>query len=423
MKKRIVIIGGGAAGLMAAGRVRELGGEPVVLEKESRTGKKLGITGKGRCNVTNNCDLQTLIANIPTNPRFLYGAFSCFGPQDTMNFFESHGVPLKTERGSRVFPVSDKAADIVAALRRYAGQCVRVNFAVNKLVVSEDCGADCGGGHISAVCTRDGRKIECDAVILASGGMSYPLTGSDGSGYELASDVGHKITEPKPSLVPLEASERWCRHLQGLSLRNIAVKVVDTLRSDTVVYEDFGELLFTHFGISGPVVLSASSHIRDIQRGRYKFIIDLKPSLDEKTLDGRLLSDFSKYCNKNFSNALDDLLPKKLIPVIISLSGISPERKIHDITKEERRVLLSLLKALTLTVSGTRPISEAIITSGGVDTKQINPKTMESKLVSGLYFAGEIIDTDAYTGGFNLQIAFSTAVCAAEAVCMNLYGG
>lgn len=418
MKKRIVIIGGGAAGLMAAGRVRELGGEPIILEKESHTGKKLGITGKGRCNVTNNCDLQTLIANIPTNPRFLYGAFSGFGPQDTINFFESHGVHLKTERGNRVFPVSDKAADIVSALRHYAGQCVHMNSAAEEIVVCGN-GEDTSGKCISAVRTRGGQVTECDAVILATGGMSYPLTGSDGSGYKLAADVGHTIVEPKPSLVPLETAERWCTRLQGLSLRNISVKVIDTVRSDAVVYEDFGELLFTHFGISGPVVLSASSHIRDIKRGRYKFIIDLKPSLDEKTLDSRLLSDFAKYCNKNFSNALDDLLPKKLIPVIISLSGISPERKIHDITREERRNLLSLLKSLTLTVSGPRPIAEAIITSGGVDTRQINPKTMESKLVSGLYFAGEIIDTDAYTGGFNLQIAFSTAVCAAEAACMS----
>lgn len=412
--KKIVIIGGGAAGLAAAGRVREEGGEPVIIERGNRTGKKLAITGKGRCNVTNNCDIQTLIANIPTNPRFLYGAFSGFEPSDTMGLFESLGVPLKTERGNRVFPVSDKASDIVGALRRYAGDCVRLNTRALSVVTEQEPYDD--KPRAVAVKTDHG-ILECDAVILAAGGASYPVTGSDGDGYRIAAELGHNIISPRPSLVPLEVSERWCRALQGLSLRNISMKVIDTESDGVVVYEDFGELLFTHFGLSGPIVLSASSHVRNITSGRYKVVIDLKPSLDEKTLDARLLSDFAKYSNKNFSNALDDLLPKKLIPVMIELSGISSDRKIHSLTREERHALLTLFKSLTLTITRPRPIAEAIITSGGVDTREISPKTMESKLVDGLYFAGEIIDVDAYTGGFNLQIAFSTAIAAAKACC------
>lgn len=409
-KTDIIVVGGGASGLMAAGKIREHGGDVILFEKMNRTGKKLGITGKGRCNVTNNCDLQTLIANVNSNPRFLYGAFSDFDSADTVTFFESCGVPLKTERGNRVFPVSDKASDIVNALRRYAGASVKCGQRVASLITDNSCGKK----RISGVRLENGSEIYCNAVILATGGMSYPLTGSDGDGYRLAESVGHSIVTPRPSLVPLEVREKWCTQLQGLSLRNVAVQIADCKNNFEIVYEDFGELLFTHFGLSGPVILSASAHIKDIVPERYKVIIDLKPSLDEKTLDNRLVSDFTKYCNKNYSNALDDLLPKKLIPIIIKLSGVSPECKVHDITREQRRSVLELLKSFTLTVTRLRPIEEAIITSGGVNTKEISPKTMESKLVTGLYFAGELIDVDAYTGGFNLQIAFSTAVHAAE---------
>ena len=416
-KTDIIVVGGGAAGLMAAGKIRERGGDVILFEKMNRTGKKLGITGKGRCNVTNNCDLQTLIANVNSNPRFLYGAFSDFDSVDTMTFFESLGVPLKTERGNRVFPVSDKASDIVNALRRYAGVCVKCGHRVVSLIT----GNSCGRARISGVRLENGCEFYSDAVILATGGMSYHLTGSDGEGYKLAESVGHSIVTPKPSLVPLEVKEKWCALLQGLSLRNVALRIADCRNESEIVYEDFGELLFTHFGLSGPVILSASSHInKDTASERYKAIIDLKPSLDEKTLDNRLISDFEKYSNKNFSNALDDLLPKKLIPVIINLSGISPDCKVHDITREQRRSVLKLLKSFTLTIKATRPIEEAIVTSGGVNTKEISPKTMESKLVAGLYFAGELIDVDAYTGGFNLQIAFSTAVRAAESAFLQI---
>ncbi len=417
-KTDIIVVGGGAAGLMAAGKIRELGGEVILFEKMNRTAKKLGITGKGRCNVTNNCDLQTLIANVNSNPRFLYGAFSNFDSADTVTFFESCGVPLKTERGNRVFPVSDKASDIVNALRRYAGT-VRCGQRVVSLITDNSRGKT----RISGVKLENGCEFYSDAVILATGGMSYHLTGSDGDGYKLAESVGHSIVTPKPSLVPLEVKERWCAQLQGLSLRNVAVRIADCKNESEIVYDDFGELLFTHFGLSGPVILSASAHInKDISSERYKVIIDLKPSLDEKTLDNRLISDFEKYSNKNYSNALGDLLPKKLIPIIIKLSGISPDCKVHDITREQRRTVLGLLKSFTLTIKSKRPIEEAIVTSGGVNTKEISPKTMESKLAEGLYFAGELIDVDAYTGGFNLQIAFSTAVRAAESAFLQIRG-
>lgn len=401
--------------MTAAGVLRENGIVPIVVERGDRPGRKLAITGKGRCNVTNNCDVPILISNVQTNPRFLYTAFSEFSPSDTVSLFERLGVALKTERGNRVFPETDKASDIVDALKRYAGDCVMTDCKAVGLITEDKNGKKSLSGV--KIRGKSGEQIlYCENVILCTGGKSYPLTGSDGNGYRLAERVGHTVTSLRPSLVPLEVCEKWCAELQGLSLKNVSLRVIDTIRGGTTVYEDFGEMLFTHFGISGPIVLSASAHLKDIEEGRYEFHIDLKPALDEKTLDARILSDFSRYSNKNFSNALGDLLPHKLIPVLIGLSGIAPERKVNTVTKEERKMLMNLLKNMTVTVKKTRPIEEAIITSGGIAVKDIVPKTMESRLVSGLYFAGEIIDVDAYTGGFNLQIAFSTAVCAATGI-------
>lgn len=401
MKTSLLIVGGGAAGLMAAGSAAHAGVETIVLERNERPARKVMITGKGRCNVTNNCaSLQELISNVPRNGRFLYGAFSRFMPSDVIEFFESRGVELKTERGNRVFPVSDNAVDIVDALVGYAknrarfitGRAVKLLIENSKVIGAE---------------TETGEKIFADKVIIATGGLSYPGTGSTGDGYELAKQAGHNITQLLPSLVPLEIHEGFCSELMGLSLRNTAIKVVDTENGKTV-YTDFGEMLFTHFGVSGPMILSASAHIRDMKSGRYKIYIDLKPALTEEQLDARILRDFSENTNKNFINALNSLLPKKLVPVIVKLSGIGLSTKVNQITKEQRRALVRLLKGMCITVTAFRPVAEAIITSGGVDISQINPKTMESKLIEGLYFAGEVIDADAYTGGFNLQIAFST---------------
>ena len=318
-----------------------------------------------------------------------------------MEFFESRGVELKVERGGRVFPVSDKASDIVDALAAFAGRySTIVKGRAVKLMLD--------GGKVSGVETEGGDKIYADKVIIATGGLSYPATGSTGDGYELARQAGHKVVPAVPSLVPLEIHEGFCSRLMGLSLRNVALKVLDTDKGGKEIYKDFGEMLFTHFGVSGPMVLSASAHMRDMKSGRYKIVIDLKPALTPEQLDARILRDFSENTNRNFINALNSLLPKKLVPVIVSLSGISPSEKVNQVTKEQRRRLAELLKGLTVTVTGFRPIAEAIVTSGGVEVSSIDPKTMESKLVSGLYFAGEVIDADAYTGGYNLQIAFST---------------
>ncbi len=413
MKTSLLVIGGGAAGLMAAGSAAHEGVETIVLERNERPARKLMITGKGRCNVTNNCpSLQELISNVPRNGRFLYGAFSRFMPSDVIAFFEDRGVELKTERGNRVFPVSDNAADIVDALTGYAKS--RARFMTGRAVklLTED-------SSVIGVETEQGDAIYADKIIIATGGLSYPGTGSTGDGYDLAKQVGHKITELLPSLVPLEIHEGFCSSLMGLSLRNTAIKVVDTENGKTV-YTDFGEMLFTHFGVSGPMILSASAHMRNMKSGKYKIYIDLKPALTLEQLDARILRDFSENTNKNFINALNSLLPKKLVPVIVKLSGISLSTKVNQITKEQRKSLAMLLKGMCITVTGFRPVAEAIITSGGVDISQINPKTMESKLINGLYFAGEVIDADAYTGGFNLQIAFSTGrlagLSAAEAV-------
>lgn len=401
MRTSLLVIGAGAAGLIAAGSAANEGVETIILERNERPARKVMITGKGRCNVTNNCgSLQELISNVPRNGRFLYGAFSRFMPSDVMDFFENRGVELKTERGNRVFPVSDNAADIVDALHGYAKSRARImrGRAVELLL---------DGSRVIGVKTEDGEEIFAEKVIIATGGLSYPGTGSTGDGYKLAMQAGHNIMDLVPSLVPLEIHEGFCSDLMGLSLRNSAIKVVDT-ESGKIVYTDFGEMLFTHFGVSGPMILSASAHMRNMKSGKYKIYIDLKPALTVEQLDARILRDFSENTNKNFINALNSLLPKKLVPVIVKLSKIGLTTKVNQITKEQRRALAELLKGMCVTVTGFRPVAEAIVTSGGVDVSQINPKTMESKLTEGLYFAGEVIDADAYTGGFNLQIAFST---------------
>ncbi len=401
MKTTLLIVGAGAAGLIAAGTAANEGVETLVLERNERPARKVMITGKGRCNVTNNCNsLQELISNVPRNGRFLYGAFSRFMPSDVMDFFESRGVELKTERGNRVFPVSDNATDIVDALHGYAKS--RARFIQGRAVeLMTD------NGKVIGVRTESREEIFAEAVVIATGGLSYPGTGSTGDGYELAKQSGHKITELLPSLVPLEIHEGFCTDLMGLSLRNTAIKVVDTENGKTV-YNDFGEMLFTHFGVSGPMILSASAHMRNMKSGKYKIYIDLKPALTVEQLDARILRDFSENLNRNFINALNSLLPKKLVPVVVKLSRIPISTKVNQITKEQRQNLAQLLKNMCITVTGFRPVAEAIITSGGVDVSQVNPKTMESKITEGLYFAGEVIDADAYTGGFNLQIAFST---------------
>lgn len=403
-KMKIAIIGAGAAGMMAGIVCARLGADVTVYEKNSLPGRKLMITGKGRCNLTNNCTTNEFIANVPTNPRFMYGPLSRFTPDDTMAFFEELGVPLKTERGNRVFPVSDKAGDIVRAMEN---ECKRlgVHFIQAKV---RDIGRS--GDMANGIYTDVFHPY--DRVIVATGGMSYPRTGSDGDGYRFAKRLGINVTPLSPSLVPLETVEKWCASLQGLSLKNVSLSAYDGERK---VYTDFGEMMFTHFGVTGPMILSASSYLRNITPGRYRLVIDMKPALDESTLDRRLLSDFAKYSNKNYSNALCDLLPSKMIDVFVSLSGISPQKKVNNITREERAGIAHLMKHLTVTVRRPRPIDEAIITSGGIDIGELSPKTMESKKIKGLFFAGEVIDVDAYTGGFNLQIAFSTAYTAANA--------
>ena len=406
----ILIIGAGAAGLMAAGVSSMAGNKVTLLERNERPARKVMITGKGRCNVTNNCQsLDELIANVPVNGRFLYSAFSRFMPSDTMELFEDMGVPLKTERGNRVFPVSDKAADIVDALIAFGTDdgAEIIKGRAKELIIEDS--------TVKGAVTYDGEKIFADKVIIATGGKSYPATGSTGDGYELARQAGHTIVPLKPSLVSLECHEGFCTDLQGLSLKNVSIKVHDS-KKNKIIYEDFGEMLFTHFGVSGPMILSASSHMREMEKGRYEIHIDMKPRLTSEQLDTRILRDFSENNNKNFINSLGGLLPRKMIPVAVKLSGIKPTEKVNQITKEQRQRLVSVLKDIKLTVNNFSPIDEAIVTSGGVKTGEINPKTMESKLVKNLFFAGEVIDVDAYTGGFNLQIAFSTGHLAGENV-------
>ena len=401
---KVIIIGGGAAGLFAAISAADNGSDVIIFEKNDRCGKKLRITGKGRCNVTNDCSTEEFLQNVPSNSRFLYSALSALSTQDVKDFFESEGVPLKTERGKRVFPVSDKAQDIVSALVsacRNRGVKI-INEKVRSLIIEDE--------TIKGVITEGG-KYAADAVIVCTGGRSYTRTGSDGDGYVFAKSAGHTVTPLLPSLVPIVCAGKLCPSLQGLSLKNVSLSITDK-NTKKEVYSDFGEMMFTHFGVTGPMVLSASAHIPDINTGKYEASINLKPALDEKTLDARILSDFSKYSNKDLINALGDLLPQKLIPVIISLSGIDPRKKINSITREERQSLTRVIRGLRLNLVGFRPIEEAIITKGGISVKEIDPKTMASKKCSGLYFAGEVIDVDAYTGGFNLQIAFSTGFLA-----------
>ncbi|MBR6510531.1 MAG: NAD(P)/FAD-dependent oxidoreductase [Clostridia bacterium] len=409
--KKIVIIGGGAAGVMAAISAAEEHQTAdvliTVIEKNERPLRKVMITGKGRCNVTNNTDNDTLIKSVVRNCRFLYSAFATFSSGDTISFFENSGIPLKTERGNRVFPVSDKAVDIVDALVKTAKKkgIKFINGRVSEILTTESL--------VSGVLLESGEEISADSIILATGGASYPVTGSTGDGYKLAKTLGHTIIEPQPSLIPFVCHEGFCSKLSGLSLKNVTLSVFEEGKKKPV-FSDMGEMLFTHFGISGPLVLSASAYLKDIETNKYTAVIDLKPALSIEQLDTRILRDFSELQNKDFINSLDKLLPKSLIPIIINLSGIDPREKVNHIDKQSRKKLCEIIKGLTLNIIGTRPIEEAIITRGGISVKEINPATMESKLIKGLFFAGEIIDVDALTGGFNLQIAFSTGFLAGK---------
>ena len=398
--RRIIIIGAGASGLIAGAQAAKRGLDVTIVERNSRPARKVMITGKGRCNVTNACfDINELISNVVRNPRFMYSAFSSFMPYDTMALLQDMGVETKIERGNRVFPVSDKAVDIVDALVKNAKQSGA------KIVQGCVTSFNTENGVIKSVNLENADIIEGDAFAVCTGGKSYASTGSDGIGYELAKSVGHTVTPLKPSLVSLIASNGFIPDLQGLSLRNVSIKLLD---GEKEIYSDFGEMLFTHYGVSGPVILSASAHMQSPREHNYKIVIDLKPALDYAALDKRIQRDFSEFANRDFINSLEKLLPNKLIPVIVKRSAIPPSLKVNQITKEQRQSLVELFKNFIVDITDFRPINEAIVTSGGVDVKEINPKTMQSKLVDNLYFAGEVIDVDAYTGGFNLQIAFST---------------
>ena len=404
MKFDGIVIGGGPAGMFAAITAAQNGSQVLLLEKNSRLGKKLLITGKGRCNVTNNCSAQEVLQNTPRNGRFLFSAMAAFPPEKTISFFETNGCPLKTERGNRVFPLSDRSQSVLDCLR---DALRRLPVVVREETVREILTQD---GHVTGVRTNKA-NYTATWVILATGGISYPATGSTGDGYAMAQALGHTIVPQEGNLVPLESGDADCAEMQGLSLRNVGVKLVDA-RNKTL-YQDFGELLFTHFGVSGPTVLSASCHLKG---EGCRLLIDLKPALDEGKLDSRILRDLEQYQNRSMENALTDLLPRSMIPVVLRRLNIAPEMQANSLTKQSRRSLVALLKAFPVAVTGKRPVSEAIITSGGVKVSEINPKTMESKLVSGLFFAGEIIDCDAYTGGFNLQIAWATAYAAGSGV-------
>ena len=408
----VLTVGGGPAGLLAAGMAAGRGLSVAVLEKNDRPGRKLRITGKGRCNVTNACSLlDELLRNVPGNPRFLFSAFSRFMPADTMEFFESLGVPLKLERGNRVFPVSDRASDIADALVRFAegnGARILTGTAVRALSVSD--------GALTGATDDRGTFYPARAVIVATGGASYPLTGSTGDGYALARSVGHTVTPLSPSLVPLETENRLWRKAQGLTLKNAAIRVVEN-GTGREAYTDFGELLFTHFGVSGPVILSASAALRDISPGRYTLLIDLKPALSEEKLDARLVREFTAAPNRTLGNVLPSLLPRSIIPVVAAGAGANLSEKVNQVPRETRQALVREMKELRSAVVGTRPLEEAIVTAGGVSVKELDPKTMASKLCKGLYFAGEVIDVDAFTGGFNLQIAFATGAAAGRSVC------
>ena len=391
--------------MLSAAVAAEQGKEVLLVEKNDRLGVKLRITGKGRCNITNNCTVEKLMENVPRNGKFLFSSFNGFAPADTMAFFEKLGIELKTERGNRVFPVSDSAHDVAEALRRYME---KAGVTITKARVT---GIEAEAGEVTGVRTDRG-LIACRAAILCTGGMCYPKTGSNGEGYAFAERLGHTLVKPKPSLTALETADDFCPKMQGLSLKNVTLSAYN--KKGKLIFEELGEMQFTHFGISGPTVLSASAHMRDFEKDRYTIKIDLKPGLDEKKLDLRILRDFEKYSNKDFSNSLDDLAGRLMIPVLIERSGIPEDTKVHSITKQQRQALIKLFKEFTIEIKGPRPIDEAIITSGGIETKEINPATMESKIVKGLYFAGEVIDADAYTGGFNLQIAWSTAFSAGK---------
>ncbi|MBC6004048.1 NAD(P)/FAD-dependent oxidoreductase [Paeniclostridium sp. NSJ-45] len=402
--KKVVVIGGGAAGMVAASTASSMEHDVTLLEKNERLGRKLLITGKGRCNITNNCDIEELIENTPTNGKFLYSAFYTFTNEQVIDMFNSLGVKTKTERGKRVFPESDKAKDVVVALEKQMKQN-KVNVVLNSNVKK----IEQKNGKIESVVLSNNKVIKCDSVIIATGGVSYPRTGSTGDGYKFAKSLGHTIIKPKPSLIGLETFED-VYSLNKLSLRNIAIKVID--KKGKSIYEDFGEMEFSDIGIEGPVIRSASCRMKSFENETYKVIVDLKPALDEEMLDKRIQKDFKKYTNKKFENSLDDLLPKKLIPYIIDLSGIDKDLVVHQISRKQRKDLVNLLKNLEFNIRNYKPIDEAIITSGGIKTSEINSSTMESKLIEGLFFAGEVIDVDAYTGGFNLQIAFSTGYLA-----------
>ena len=415
--KHIIVVGGGAAGMMAAVSAARAGAEVTLLEKNEKTGKKIYITGKGRCNLTNACEPEEFFQNVISNGKFLYSAFYQMDNRTVMAFFENAGCRLKVERGERVFPVSDHSSDVIGALnRRMEREHVKVclNTCVKELLIEnqekESIEEASHKGSVKGVVLSDGRKMEADAVILATGGKSYASTGATGDGYLFAETAGHTVKEVKPALVPFTVKESWCMELQGLSLKNVSV----LLKSDKKkIYEGFGEMLFTHFGVSGPLILSASSYYaKKYADMQVPLIIDLKPTLTREQLDKRILRDFEENKNRQFKNALDGLLPAKMIPIIIQLSGISPEKKVNEVTKKERNNLIDCFKNLTLTVTGTRGFQEAIITQGGICVKEVNPSTMESKLVKGLYFAGEVLDLDGVTGGFNLQIAWSTGYLA-----------
>ena len=411
--QRVIVVGGGAAGMMAAIRAAELGNKVLLLEKNEKLGKKIYITGKGRCNLTNACDTEELFGNVPRNARFLYSAFYTFSNWQTIAFFEDNGLKTKTERGERVFPVSDHSSDVIATLKRRLekeGVEVRLHTTVAGLLTVE---AD-GQPYVRGVRLSDGRELAADRVIIATGGVSYPATGSTGDGYRFAKELGHTVTRCIPSLVPFEAAEDWVPKLQGLSLKNISVSIY---KDSKRLYEGFGEMLFTHFGVSGPLLLSASSLVNDYwNRFPLQLKIDLKPALTEQQLDKRILRDFEENANKSLKNAVQKLFPARLVPVMTALSGIPEEKRVNEITREERAAFVQLIKGLPVTLTGFRDFKEAIITRGGVSVKEVNPSTMESKLVKGLFFAGEVLDLDALTGGFNLQIAWSTGYTAGDSL-------
>ena len=414
---KVIVIGGGPAGMMAAISSAEAGDKVILLEKKERLGRKLLITGNGRCNITSSLPINDFIQNIPGNGQFLYSSFKNYNNEDIIQFLKTQGLEVKEERGNRIFPITDKSLDVLNCFKKVLKELyveIIYNTKVIEIIQKKE-------QEKLQVKTENNKIYEAEKVILATGGKSYPLTGSTGDGYKIAEKLGHTVTKIRPSLVPLESHDKkLCKNLQGLSLRNVKIEIKN-IENDKIIYEDFGEMLFTHFGVSGPTILSSSAHLvryKNIEKllKNKKIIlkIDFKPALSEEKLDERILRDFAEFKNKQFKNSLDKLLPQKLIPVIIERSKINPDKKVNEISKRERKNIVKLLKNFELTISDFRPIDEAIITSGGINIKEINPKTMESKIVPGLYFAGEVIDVDAYTGGFNLQIAYSTGYTAGK---------